>query len=78
MPEARGISGALRTLPAKRIVAFIADAAKRWRDADYAPRVRATAAIEARLGYSTPVVDYALDSLFGGATGAALDRKSVV
>jgi hypothetical protein len=73
VPEARGISGALRTLPAKRLVAFIADAAKRWRDADYAPRVRATAAIEARLGYSTPVVDYALDSLFGGATGAALE-----
>jgi hypothetical protein len=71
--EARGISGALRTLPAKRIVAFIADAAKRWRDADYAPRVRATAAIEARLGYSTPVVDYALDHLFGGATREALE-----
>jgi hypothetical protein len=73
VPEARGSSGALRTLPAKRIVAFIADAAKRWRDADYAPRVRATAAIEARLGYSTPVVDYALDRLFGGATRAALE-----
>ena len=70
MPDAPG--GALRALSAERIVAFVADAAQRWCDADYAPRVRATAAIEARLGYSTPVVDYALDRLFGGVTRASL------
>jgi hypothetical protein len=64
---------ALRALPARRIVAFVADAAQRWRDTDYAPRVRATAAIEARLGYSSPVVDYALDRLFGAMTAAALE-----
>ena len=72
MPETLGGFGALRALSAERIVAFIGDAAHRWCDADYAPRVRATAAIEARLGYSTPVVDYALDRLFGAATRAAL------
>jgi len=66
-------AGALRALPAKRIIAFVADAAERWRDADYAPRVRATAAIETRLGYSTPVVDYALDRLFGSVTREALE-----
>ena len=70
MPDAP--AGALRALRAERIVAFVADAAQRWCDADYAPRVRATAAIEARLGYSTPVVDYALDRLFGGVTRASL------
>ena len=73
MAEAPGAAGPLRALPAKRIVGFVADAAARWCDADYAPRVRAAAAIEARLGYSTPVVDYALDRLFGGMTRQALE-----
>jgi Acyl-CoA reductase (LuxC) len=66
-------AGALRALPAKRIIGFVADAAERWCDADFAPRVRATAAIEARLGYTTPVVDYALDRLFFGMTRGALE-----
>ncbi|HEX3463818.1 MAG TPA: acyl-CoA reductase [Candidatus Elarobacter sp.] len=65
--------GALRALTAKRIIGFIADAAERWCDADYAPRVRATAAIEPRLGYTTPVVDYALDRLFFPVTRHALE-----
>lgn len=52
---------------------MIADAAERWSDADFPPRVRATAAIEARLGYSTPVIDYALDRLFFGVTGTELE-----
>jgi len=65
-------SAALRALPAHAIVRAIADAAARWTDADFPPRVRATAAIEQRLGYTTPVVDYALDRLFGGITAGAL------
>ncbi|HTD34834.1 MAG TPA: acyl-CoA reductase, partial [Candidatus Elarobacter sp.] len=65
--------GALRALSAKRIIGFVADAAERWHDADFAPRVRASAAIEARLGYTTPVVDYALDRLFGEMTRASLE-----
>jgi hypothetical protein len=62
----------LRALPARRIAGSIADAAERWRDADYAPRVRSAAAIQARLGYSTPVVDFALDRLFESITHEAL------
>ena len=58
------MADALRALPARRIVAHVADAARRWSDADFPPRVRVTAEIERRLGYSTPVVEYALDRLF--------------
>jgi hypothetical protein len=62
----------LRDVPARAIVAAIADAAGRWCDADFPPRVRATAAIKARLGYTTPVVDFALDRLFESLTEDAL------
>jgi hypothetical protein len=65
-------SSALRALPAQTIVRAIADAAERWTDADFPPRVRATAAIQERLGYSMPVVDYALDRLFGGITSDSI------
>jgi hypothetical protein len=65
-------NAALRGLPALTIVRAIAGAAQRWTDADFPPRVRATAAIEERLGYTTPVVDYALDRLFCGITADAL------
>jgi DNA-binding Lrp family transcriptional regulator len=50
----------------------VADAAARWRDADFPPRVRATRAIEERLGFSEPVVDFALDRLFEDVTVASL------
>jgi hypothetical protein len=56
---------ALRALPARAIVRALADAAERWRDVDFPPRVCATRAIGARTGYSEPVVGYALDALFG-------------
>ncbi len=71
------VGGALRALPARRIVGFLADAAERWSDADFAPRVRATQAIAARLGYSEPVVDYALDRLFFGITRETLSAAIV-
>jgi hypothetical protein len=51
----------------------IADAAARWCAADFPPRVRASTAIERRLGYSLPVVEVALDRLFGGLTAGALE-----
>ncbi|GAC1414878.1 MAG: hypothetical protein NVSMB5_03370 [Candidatus Velthaea sp.] len=54
----------LRDLSAAAIVTSIADAAERWADADFPARVRVTKAIENRLGYSTPVVEYALDRIF--------------
>lgn len=62
----------LRALPAARIIGFLADCAERWADADFAPRVRVTAALRERLGYTEPVVDYALDRLFFGITRASL------
>jgi len=54
----------LRDLSARAILSSIADAAERWIDADFPPRVRATAAIERRLHYTVPVIDYALHRLF--------------
>lgn len=65
--------GSLRALPAVRIIRAIADAAQRWADADFPPRVRATDAIAARTGYSVPVVDYALDRLFFPLSEQALN-----
>ena len=65
-------NAALRAIPARTIAHALADAAERWSDADFPPRVRASAAIGARLGYTLPVIDYALDRLFGGITAAAL------
>ena len=62
----------LRDLPAERIIRAIGDAAARWCNADYPPRVRATNAVTERLEYSEPVVDYALDRLFGPITARAL------
>jgi hypothetical protein len=72
MPKISSATRGLRAVPARAIVAAVADAAERWTDADFPPRVRATAAIEARLGYTTPVVDFALDRLFEGITIDAL------
>lgn len=63
----------LRELPARDIVRAVADAGARWTDADFPARVRATQAVMARTRYSEPVVDYALDRLFGGITRAALE-----
>jgi hypothetical protein len=67
-------NAALRALPARTIVHALADAAERWSDADFPLRVRASAAIGARLGYTLPVIDYALDRLFGGITAARSPR----
>lgn len=60
-------------ISAKRIAAAIADAAERWSDADFPPRVRATDRIVERTGYSVPVVEYALDRLFFSFTRDALE-----
>jgi len=54
----------LRQIRAKRIVDCISDAAHRWANADFTPRVRATQAVAERTGYSLPVVEYAFDQLF--------------
>jgi hypothetical protein len=62
----------MRELRAEQIVDAIADAASRWRDADFPVRVRTTRAISARTGYTEPVVDFALDRLF-----EAIDRTTL-
>ena len=59
-------------LRAEQIVAAVADAAERWRDGDFPPRVRTVKAIAERTGYTGPVVDYALDALFGSIERRAL------
>lgn len=59
---------ALAGVPARKIIRAIADAAERWSDADFPPRVRATDRIVERTGYSIPVVEYALDRLFFDGT----------
>ncbi len=63
----------MKELRAIRIVRAIADAADRWRNADFPARVRATRAIETRMAYTEPVIDYALDALFGSIDTAAIE-----
>jgi hypothetical protein len=64
---------ALEGVPARTIIGAVADAAERWRDADFPARVRATERVAERTGYSVPVVEYALDRLFFSIDRAALE-----
>jgi hypothetical protein len=57
---------------ADELIAAVAAASARWRDADFPPRVRTVPALVDRTGYSAPVVEYALDRLFGAITREAL------
>jgi hypothetical protein len=63
----------LASLAAASIARAISEAAERWLDADFPPRVRATARIAERTGYSMPVVEYALDRNFEAITFAAIE-----
>ncbi len=63
----------LHATPPRRIVTGVADAALHWRDPGFRPRDRAIERIAARTGYSTPVVEYALDRLFEPVTADALE-----
>jgi len=63
---------ALSALPLRTIVSAIGDAAARWCDADFPPRVRATSGIVERTGYAMPAVEYALDALFGAIRSDAI------
>jgi hypothetical protein len=64
---------ALRAVPARTIVRAVADAASRWADADFPPRVRLLQRIVERTGYTEPVVEHALDELFSSLTVDALE-----
>jgi hypothetical protein len=59
---------ALAKIPVRKIASAIADAAERWSDADFPPRVRVTGRIVERTGYSVPMIEYALDRLFFSIT----------
>jgi hypothetical protein len=63
----------LARVPARRIVRAVADAAQRWSDADFPPRVRLLGSIVERVGYTLPVIEYALDQLFSSITVEALE-----
>jgi hypothetical protein len=65
--------GSLAEQPVRSILRAVADAAARWSDADFPPRVRVLSAICTRTGYSEPVVEYALDRLFFSITEKALE-----
>lgn len=62
----------LRSLSARSIVRAIAQAAERWTDADFPPRVQVLQRIADRTGYSLPVVEFALDRLFESITENAI------
>jgi acyl-CoA reductase-like NAD-dependent aldehyde dehydrogenase len=64
---------ALERVPVKKIVSAIADAAERWSDGDFPPRVQVLDRIADRTGYSVPVVEYALDRLFFSMTRTNLE-----
>lgn len=63
----------LAARPVRSILRAIADAAERWRDGDFPPRVRALERVCARTGYSMPTAEYALDRLFGALTTVELE-----
>jgi hypothetical protein len=64
---------ALARVPVTRIVAAIADAAARWSDADFPPRVRLLDPIAQRTTYSLPVIEFALDTLFFSLNAASIE-----
>lgn len=75
--SARGSEDNLRALPAARIVGAISAAAARWRNADFPPRIRVSAALVARTAYAAEIVNYALDQLFFSIDEASL-RATIV
>jgi Acyl-CoA reductase (LuxC) len=66
----------LAAVPVRRIIGAVSDAAARWADADFPPRVRLLDSIAARTGYSIPIIEYALDQLFRSI--AALDLEATI
>lgn len=58
--------------PVRSIVGAVADAAARWTDPDFPPRVRALMGVCDRTGYSQPVVEYGFDRLFAPLTRDAI------
>ena len=59
--------------PVRSIVGAIADAAARWSEPAFPPRLHARDGVSARTGYAPAAVDYAFDRLFGSLTGGAIE-----
>ncbi len=59
--------------PVRSIVGAIADAAARWSEPAFPPRLRARDGVGARTGYAPAAVDYAFDRLFGSLTADAIE-----
>ncbi|MBV8153081.1 MAG: hypothetical protein JOY98_01575 [Candidatus Eremiobacteraeota bacterium] len=60
--------------PARTILRAVSDAAARWTDGDFPPRVRALDRVVQRTGYCEPAVEYAFDALFASLNAADLER----
>ncbi|TAM58882.1 hypothetical protein EPN52_09580 [bacterium] len=60
-------------LYARHIVDAIAAAAQRWQHPDFPPRLRAQAALEARTGFSAPVVEIALERILARLTAGEIE-----
>lgn len=58
--------------PVRSLIRAVSDAARRWSDGDFPPRVRALAAVSQRTGYSSPVAEYAFDRLFSSISNDAM------
>jgi hypothetical protein len=63
--------------PVRSLIRAVSDAARRWGDGDFPPRVRSLAAIVERTGYSEPVAEYALDRLFSSISNEALETAII-
>jgi Acyl-CoA reductase (LuxC) len=58
--------------PVRSLIRAVSDAARRWSDGDFPPRVRALTAVSRRTGYSSPVAEYAFDRLFSSISNDAM------
>ncbi len=63
----------VKTLPARSIIAAVANAAAAWCEAGFEPRRQALAAVSARTGYAPSAVEFAFDGLFRPLTGDAIE-----
>jgi hypothetical protein len=63
--------------PVRALIRAVSDAARRWCDGDFPPRVRALAAVSERTGYASPVAEYGFDRLFSSISNQALESAIV-
>jgi Acyl-CoA reductase (LuxC) len=71
------MSGSLYGRPVRPILRAIGDAAARWTNPDFPPRVRTLRSVGERVGYAEPVVEYAFDRLFEALATDALSATVI-